>query len=126
MSLESELYSRLSGFSGLSDLVSTRIYPVKMPQNTALPAVVFQRITGTRQAAFGADTGDVLSRVQVDVFATSYKDGVRAVADQVRQALERYSSATISDIYIDNEFDDWDPETDIYRVTMDFRVWYKE
>lgn len=38
------LYGYLSGHAALTALVSTRIYPDAMPEETAMPAVVFARI----------------------------------------------------------------------------------
>ena len=35
------IYSKLSGTTAVTDLVSTRIYPVFLPQNASLPAIVF-------------------------------------------------------------------------------------
>ncbi len=43
MSAESELYAALSGHAPLTALVSTRIYPDAIPEDKALPAVVFSR-----------------------------------------------------------------------------------
>lgn len=35
------IYSKLSGTAGVTALVSTRIYPVLIPQNAALPAIAY-------------------------------------------------------------------------------------
>lgn len=35
------IYSKLSGTTAVTDLVSTRIYPVFLPQSASLPAIVF-------------------------------------------------------------------------------------
>lgn len=41
MSAESDLYAVLSGYAPLTALVSTRIYPDAIPEDQALPAVVY-------------------------------------------------------------------------------------
>jgi hypothetical protein len=44
MSAETELYTKLSGTSGITSLVSTRIYPDVLPEGCTYPAIVFARI----------------------------------------------------------------------------------
>jgi len=46
MSAESQLFSILDADSGLAALVSDRIYPDAMPEETAYPAVIFTRTGG--------------------------------------------------------------------------------
>lgn len=135
--VEDALYTRLSGYSGLSALVGTRISPLKLTQNSTLPAVTFQRISANRVHAMGADPGIVTARYQV----TSWGDGkdgadgygdVKDVAVQVLAALSRYSG-TVGTIQIDGIFFDdgsdndvYDPETERVGVAQDFIVHYRE
>ena len=44
MSAESDVYAALSGFSGLTTIVGTAIYPDVLPEKTPYPAVVFARV----------------------------------------------------------------------------------
>jgi hypothetical protein len=129
MSLESELYARLSGYGGLSALVGTRIYPVRLPQNVALPAVTFQKVTAIRPSNFGVDTGDVRYRIQIDCWASAMPGetaGANKVAAQVRAALKRYRGGNIQDCFLENEQDFYDDSAELYRVILDFVVWFKE
>jgi hypothetical protein len=43
MSAETELYAALSGAAGITALVGSRIYPDAIPEEVALPALVFSR-----------------------------------------------------------------------------------
>lgn len=131
MTIKTELYSRLSGYAGLTGLVSTRIHPVRLPQNCTMPAVTYQIVSGPRVSNFGDDTGDVRYRVQVDCWAsavTGESASADAVADQVKAALQRYRGGNIQDIYLENEIDGdaYESDADLYRVTLEFIVWFKE
>lgn len=129
MSLESEIYSRLSSYAGLTALTSTRIYPVILPQNVAMPAVSFQKVSALRPSNFSIDTGDVRARLQVDCWAVAPPGEAAAankIAAQVKGALKRYHGGNIQDVYLENEQDLYEDVTKIYRILLDFIVWFKE
>ena len=129
------IYSRLANYAGLTALVGTKVYSIKVPQGTALPYVVVQTISRRRVSAMGDDIGHVESRVQVSTFADKYDNastGAKQIAAQVRAALQRFSgtveSVVISDIYLEGESDLYDPEpeTGVYHIPLDCMVWYQE
>lgn len=133
MSVESQIVARLTGFVGLTALISSRVYPVIIPQKTSLPAVCYQRISTNRPSCFGGDAGIVQARFQIDCLAESEPgstSGARAVASQVISALQRWRSSagspTVHDVFIDNQSEDYEPETKIHRVIVDIIVWYSE
>lgn len=127
MSLESELLTRLAGYSALTAIVSTRIYNTLLPEDVAFPAVVFQRISTSRTSAFGADTGDIQARVQVDIYADRARQSdTTSVGAQVRGALQRYKGGNIQDIRIEDERHDYIGEAEMWRVSIDLMIWFKE
>lgn len=129
MSLDTVLYTRLTTFAGLTALISDRVYARnELPQGVALPAVSFMRAGVERVSAMGVDTGLARARVQVDAWASTY-DGVRAVAEQLRLALQRWRNVTgtvVQDTYVLTELDLYEPETRLHRVMFDFDVVYVE
>lgn len=128
MSIESLLYTRLTTHAGLSALVSTRVYPIVLPQGCTLPAVAYERIaTPPRVSAMGSDPGIAEPRFQVAAFATTF-DGARAVGLQVRLALGRWQSHTdgVFDSYLISEVDLFDPETLEYSTILDFTIKHTE
>lgn len=126
MSVEETLFTRLSNFAGLAALVSSRIYPLILPQKCALPALTYQRVaTQPRESCMVDDVGFARGRFQFSAFASTF-DGARAVIEQVRQALQRWSTAGIQDIFLLLEIDFYDPETLEYSSIMDFEVVYEE
>lgn len=123
------LYSRLSGFAGLTALVGTRIYPNRAVQDAARPYVVFRRVTSRRHSSFGADDGVVEARFQVDVFDEDHASA-QAVREQVRQALQRWSgteaSTVVQDTYFEGETDLYEDDRDLHHLADDYRVVYEE
>lgn len=129
MSFETTIFSRLSGFAGLSSLVSSRIYPNTLPQNPTLPALTFRRVSTVPFSAMSNDTGVTRCRLQVDVWARKYSD-LDAVGDQVRQALQRWRNTgagteVLSSFYL-NAVDLYEPENEIHHRAMDFEIDYRE
>lgn len=130
MGVESTLYTRLSGFTGLTNLVGTRIYPNIAPQGAQKPYIVFRRVTTQRHSAFGQDTGDVRGRFQFDIFAdkTDYT-GAKNVSEQVRLALQRWSTTTgttIQTIFFVDEVDLFEVDPELQHLALDFEVHYKD
>ena len=114
-----------------------RIYPLKLPQNVAHPAVVYQRISAPRLSAFGRDVTAVAATIQVDVYGDEEKgyEAFADVADAVRMALQRIGTGdttpdtildTILDTFIDAERDDYEENTKLFRKSFDIRAWYRE
>ena len=134
MAIETALYSILSGDSGVSAIVGTRIYPKVIPQLASLPAVSYQEITGMREHTMDGPVGMVRSRWQINCVADSYS-ALRALADAVRKALDGYcdtaSSTKIDACFLDNENDGLDSLPDVkgskrYTKILDFIIWFQE
>lgn len=126
MTVEAEIYTRLTGFAGLSALVSTRIYPNTIEQNATLPAIVYRRVSAERISAMGDDTGTVRTRYQFDVYDDQYTDGLRPVVEQLRKALQRHTGTLIEHIFVLNETEYYDDTTELYRCSIDFEIIYTE
>jgi hypothetical protein len=126
---EEALASRLTGFTGLTNLVSNRIYPVVLPENPTYPAVTYQRISAVRASAMSTDTGLVQTRVQVSIWSTLYSEA-KSVKEQVRAALQRWRGTVlglvIEDTFIENETDLYQPEIPVYHLPVDATVHYVE
>lgn len=91
MLIEEGIYSYLSGYAGLTALVSTRIYPLENPQNVTLPAVCYQLIS-TPQAPGYTHQGPsnlLMPRFQFDCYAGTSL-ACRQIAAQVRAAMDGY------------------------------------
>ena len=135
MAIESEIYTRLSGFAGLTALVGTDIYPVKAPQETAAPYVVFFQVSGGRPGAMGVTYGLTRARFQFTAYGqdrsgTAGVDESRDIVEQLKAALDPWT--TSSGIIVQGTmfmsegphiFDD-DSKTDQFSV--DYEINYEE
>ena len=129
MTIESVIYTQLTGFAGLSALVALRVYPTPAPQNVVVPFVTYQRISAVRYPGMGSDSPLVSSRFQFDAIAASFI-GMRAVMDQLRQSLQRFrsnsSSPVVIDTFIENELDLYDDDSDLHHGVLDALLHFQE
>lgn len=86
MSAEVSLYSLLSTATTVTALVAARVYPDVAPQESALPAIVFER-TGTEylNTIHGTTVG---TRVTLEVWCMAEgRTGAEGLADAVLQTV---------------------------------------
>jgi len=119
MSIGTLLYSRLTTDSGVSGIVSTRVYPVQLPQTPTLPAISYGRISNTEQAG---TTALRETRYQIDCWAASYS-GAQSLAMAVKAATEEWTDTDqtpgVKMTRVISEIDDYEAETELFRVSID-------
>lgn len=111
---------------------ATRIYPSRIPQNTAMPAVAYQLVSGYELTPINAPAGQQLmrSRVQVTAMAKNYPE-VKAVIEAARIAC-LYKSGLIAGVRVlavlrDSMGPDLrDDELALYIQSIDFIVTHYE
>ena len=118
MSLESKLYTLLSGDASVSALVVARIYPVVLPQSVTLPAITYSRISGGQVNSLSGYSGLEQPRIQVDAWATTHVV-VKELRDAVHAAM---NGATTFRALLESDMDLYEDDTKIYRISMDFFV----
>jgi len=121
MNVSGQIFSRLTGYSGVSTLVAARVYPLVLPQKPTLPAIAYQQVSdGTDKGS----TGEHEQWYQFGCFATTYA-GAAAVADQVEAAFDRWAGASggvvVKMAYRVSRNDDYDVATNSFRVLVDIR-----
>jgi len=127
--IEEAVFDRSQTFAGLNTLIGTRFFPMKLPQNPTYPACTYNRISSEHIRAMGADPGLARVRIQIDCWETQYSL-VKVLQRQVRLAFERWSGThagvTVDDSLIETTFDNYDEDTNIYQVSIDFDVIFTE
>jgi hypothetical protein len=119
---------------GLGILVGPRITWGVRPQASALPAIVLHKIDGSPQYADEGEVGLFTARIQIDNWGVTY-----ASAKNVsREAMARLSGGGAAFTYDNFDFDIsfnesgqdtfelGDGGEHLYRVRLDFTIWYKE
>lgn len=117
--IESDLKAYLAADAAVAALVGSRIYPLKLPQAPALPAITYQKVSGPRVISLSGYSGLSHPRLQIDCWAATY-DQVKALSAAVVAALDAYPGAIMNDDGRDN----YQPDVELPRVTIDFTIWH--
>lgn len=115
MSAETEVYSALSGHTGLTALVAARIYPDVLPEETTYPAVVFSRESTSQIRSisghyFGADVS-----MQVGCWGKT-----RTEADSVGAQAE--VAMLQAGMVIKGKNAGYDPETELFATIIEVEI----
>jgi hypothetical protein len=126
------VYNILSNASDLTALVSTRLNPLRIPQESAFPAIAYNLVSIIASPTNTSHSRTDFARVQVSSFGTTFASATE-VAAQVRAAFEAVSYPNIfNDYYCQAiEFDgevhlveDEAGFAGIYHVAQDFIINY--
>lgn len=120
-SIHGAIVAMLVADTAVSALVSSRIYPVRMPLNVAYPAISIHEISGNEDHV----TGHRHNRYQVSCWSTSFSQ-VQSLKEAVIDCLQRYkgvaSGNKIKQISFEGSMDLYEEETKIYHIPLDFIV----
>lgn len=124
------LYSRLSGTSGITNIVGTRIFPTIGQQKRALPCLIYQRINYTeRETYHGGVNPIVVSRFQIDCIAST-PTGALSLGKQVNDALNGWTGIVEGvNIYLTETVssqDGFELGTDEFAVVVEIEITHKE
>ena len=130
--MEDALIAKLLADSGVSALVSNRVYPVSRPQGTALPAISLGTVSNVPVYTNDGEAGIAESRVQVDCWGATY-GSVKAVARAVTASLSAFFGAVDGRVFqyvlLDGERDSRESGSNapeyLFRTQLDFRVLYE-
>ena len=87
------LQTYLEAQSGVTNIVSTRIYPHHLPpNNTTYPVLTHQMISNNHDHNLDGAAGNTVARVQIDCWGLKLSD-VETLAEAVRNVLQGYSGA---------------------------------
>lgn len=133
MIIEEALYTHVTSNSGFAALASARLYPMVIPQDAALPAVAYQRISGVRVHDMQEAAHLAHPRYQFTVVASSYSNA-RAVVNALRTALVGYmgtmggaGGVRVMAVFCENEIDNgFDQASGRFTIRIDFIVWHYE
>lgn len=120
--LEKRIYAVLTGYTGVSALVGTRVYPLVLPQKCTFPAISYLRVSGGQQMNLSGYSRLEAPRIQVDAWAESYGQA-KDLAAAIRAALLSATDFKVSDISDRDLFED---SSALFRVSTDFTVWHRD
>lgn len=126
MSIEQDLYYKLKNNANVSGVVSSRIYPMQLPQGWTLPALTYQRISTPRATILSGPSGRARPRFQIDCWADNYET-IKDLATKVRGCLDGFkgdinTESNVGGIILESERDILEDEINVYRVIMEFII----
>jgi len=132
MRAESVIYSLLTASTAVTALVSARIFPGRLPQNTVMPAISYELVSSSEVLPINAQAGGVLmrSRVSVAVLARTYSE-VKAIHEAVRKAVlfQRGAFGTVWVVSITRDLigpDTRDDSVGLYMQGVDYMLTHNE
>lgn len=102
----------------LKPLAAGGCYPLTAPDPVVKPYIVFQIISDVQENGLDGYLGISNKRMQIDAYATAY-GAVKTLAGQIKAAM---STAALSNLHLSSQ-DMYEPETQLYRITMDYSIW---
>lgn len=127
--IEGALRTILINDSAVSNLVGSRIYPLRATQDVEFPAIVYRRISTTgRDLTHSGPVTSATARFQFDCFSDSALQA-KQLATAVLRALQDYSGTVIGETIMRaqcvNEADAVDLDLGFF-VPIDFEILYRE
>jgi Protein of unknown function (DUF3168) len=130
--MEKGLTTKLLATSGVTALVSDRVYPGRRPQASPLPAITLSTISGGPVYTNDGETGLATARVQIDCWGstwTSAKEVARAVTAALSAFFGESDGTTFQYVLLDSEREFSEGGSNnaeyLYRRDLDFTVWYE-
>lgn len=124
MSFEAALKSHLQADATISGLVADRIYPGIRQERAPTPAVTYQVIAFDQVSNLSGRDGSLRNvRVQVDCWSLAHSACLELEA-AVRARMD--TAASTFRATLTSALDDFEPETRLYRRSLDFSVWFTE
>jgi hypothetical protein len=117
--IQTLIFNAISASPDVIALAGSRIYPIRLPRDSELPAVVYRISSITPTTSMSGDSGIDNNSVEIVCWAKEY--GVaHQLADAVRKALVGESGLRI---ITDSQDDEEDLETRSYAVNSRFSIW---
>lgn len=84
------VYERLCSDAAISRSVGCRIYPIVLPEDAPLPAIVYAPVIANYDSALQGDTGFVRQTIQFVCHDTTYKKS-RELSRKVKRLFQDYN-----------------------------------
>lgn len=117
MSVETILQTALDNHAGLSALVGSRNYALRIPQHPTYPNTVYHVVEKPPVNTLDGTESKEYGIIQIDVRDTTYS-GAKAVVTQVKAAV-----ATLTSTVQAEEDIPYEDVIETYRVMLRFLIW---
>ncbi len=136
MTIESALFNYLSNESGMTTLVSTRIYASSPPSAPVYPFVTFQVLNNQPEHYMAGAVGLTEVLMQVDAWAFLVSEQ-QAISEALRNLLDGFRGAMGSELlavrkcFLETRTTFQEPDKQgknlpVHRASLDFSIWHVE
>ena len=128
------LYEYLSADADIKKRINGRIYPIVLPQNALLPAIVYSPVLANYDSALQGDTGFVRQTVQFVSHATTYKK-TRELSRLIKKDLQDYqgdmNGLCIQAVFVKSDYEyngntALKFDTEEYMSSIEFEFYFNE
>lgn len=128
------VYERLCADLAISRYVCGRIYPIVLPEDAPLPAIVYAPVLANYDSALQGDTGFVRQTMQFVCHDTTYKK-TRELSRKVKRLFQDYHGdmcgLTIQAVFIKSDYEynantALKFDTNEYMSSIEFEFHYNE
>ena len=128
--ISDHLYTYMAAQSAITDIVSTRIYPIILPQEPTYPAISYSDDDVNYTESFDGQTDHAQSIYQINAWAKTYA-GAYTLGDVLRSSLKNTSGSfggiTIQRCsIISGPVTVYEDSVEAYRQTYIFSIWHNE
>ena len=134
MDLLEAIYSYLSKNESVKSYIGDKLYPILLPQDCVLPAIVYAPVVTNYGLAHQADSGFVKQTIQITCHANTFKEA-RKLSRLIKKLLQDYrgdmSGLFIEAVFIKTDFDiDGNSslkfDVDEYMSSIEFEIHFNE
>lgn len=119
--IQAQIYNAISQNSDVISIAGDRVYPIRLPQDALLPAVVYQISNINPVNSLGGDSGIEQAIIEVTAWAKDYLVAHELAYAARKALLEDSGLSIVTDGINDGE----DLSTQSYSVGASYSVWYE-
>lgn len=130
--IEETLKALVIGDTAVNAIISGRCYMTVTPDNPTLPCISYQRINTLKDRILdgGANFTEGLFQFDIWFAKTGGALGSVALARKLQTALNEkrgtFSSVDVQAILFENEQHGYEPDVEMYRVTQQYTILFRE
>ncbi len=117
--IQAQIFNAISQSPDVISLAGTRIYPIRLPPEAVLPALVYQLPNTVPVNSLDGDSGIDLSAVEVVAWAKDYSIAHQLAYAARKALLEESGLRMVTESIVDGE----DFNTHSYSVTSGYSIW---
>lgn len=125
--IDEDFVTYLETQAAITNIVSTRIYPLLPPQNPTYPLVTYEHVDTGRGLTFSGQTEFENTDIRITGWGSTYTVA-KSIRDALATLLRNFSgtmgTTTVKKLFIRGDADQYDEFTKKYLSSMLISIWY--